>query len=194
MDCQQGDRRAALRQRRHGQGPSPEPPLQAGRQGPNPRRDDRVEAGNHRILIARKGHSDHPFEGFLAQRGARNLQTLCARYPQTLPMLPPGAGLRLMRLVAGVSLVVQMIGTLWKSFLHVHLWRSGILGQSAKIQQSRGQGDETTASPRLRSCNSVAIGGKLSVWSAVDAGTEVELIIAASRAYAKARVPERPVG
>ncbi|MGO9994386.1 MAG: sensor histidine kinase [Steroidobacteraceae bacterium] len=38
------------------------------------------------------------------------------------------------------------------------------------------------------------VGGKLSVWSAVDAGTEVELTIAALRAYAKARVPERPVG
>jgi len=38
------------------------------------------------------------------------------------------------------------------------------------------------------------VGGKLSVWSAVDAGTEVELTIAASCAYAKARVPERPVG
>ncbi len=33
------------------------------------------------------------------------------------------------------------------------------------------------------------IGGRLSVWSAVDAGTEVELTIAASRAYVRTRVP-----
>lgn len=38
------------------------------------------------------------------------------------------------------------------------------------------------------------IGAKLSLWSARDSGTEVDLIIAASRAYAKARAPGRGVG
>ncbi|HME39348.1 MAG TPA: two-component regulator propeller domain-containing protein [Steroidobacteraceae bacterium] len=38
------------------------------------------------------------------------------------------------------------------------------------------------------------VGGKLSVSSAVNSGTKVELTIAASRAYVKAKVPERPVG
>ncbi|MGO9931684.1 MAG: two-component regulator propeller domain-containing protein [Steroidobacteraceae bacterium] len=38
------------------------------------------------------------------------------------------------------------------------------------------------------------VGGRLSVSSAVNSGTEVELTIAASRAYVKAKVPERPVG
>lgn len=34
---------------------------------------------------------------------------------------------------------------------------------------------------------------KLTLWSARDSGTEVELIIAALRAYAKARAPEEGV-
>lgn len=37
-------------------------------------------------------------------------------------------------------------------------------------------------------------GGKLTLWSVLYSGTEVELIIAASRAYAKAWAPGRGVG
>jgi len=37
-----------------------------------------------------------------------------------------------------------------------------------------------------------AVGGKLTIWSALDAGTEVELVIPASRAYGSADIEPQP--
>jgi len=38
-----------------------------------------------------------------------------------------------------------------------------------------------------------SVGGKLAVWTKPDSGTEAELTIPASRAYAKSRTPRRSI-
>jgi len=57
----------------------------------NPRRHDRAQARDHRVLIARKSRWNQPIGGVRVERFAHNLVQICVDYSPPLPTARPAS-------------------------------------------------------------------------------------------------------